>query len=225
MYDGLINHCLLITCQEAGALWRSPNYSSSQPRRMNKDGNAKANQGSAPCRNTAVKVVLVWTWEAGGGMDASFSPLEEEWGPSVSAWVRVQQVEFWDSLKWEIHSIRYQSRNFNVVGNPVTAGTNRFPDWLSKEANKSIPVTFTHLFKTIMNSCNNPVLLSAASVTLGCFSELKGNMLRHQFLSKEVCNDKSCQIVGLSGQSVVLAFSVIIFPAVSTFLSPLTKLL
>lgn len=62
-----------------------------------------------------------------------------------------------------------------------------------------------------MNSCYSLVLLSAASVTLGCFSELKGNMQRHHFLSKEVCNDKSCQMVGLSGQSVVLAFSVINF--------------
>lgn len=55
--DGLINHCLLITCQEAGALWRSPNYSSSQPQWMNKDRNAKANQGSGLYRNMAIKVV------------------------------------------------------------------------------------------------------------------------------------------------------------------------
>lgn len=44
-------------------------------------------------------------------------------------------------------------------------------------------------------------------------------------MSKELCNDKFCQVVEQSGRGTVLAFSVINFSAVSRFLSPLTKLL
>lgn len=82
MHDGLINHCLLITCQEAGALWRSPNYSSSQPRRMNKDANAKANQGSGLYRNTAIKVVWFKRGrkEAGEGGGCKFQDAERNSG-------------------------------------------------------------------------------------------------------------------------------------------------
>lgn len=46
----------------------------------------------------------------------------------------------------------------------------------------------------------------------------RGKLKIHFFFSKEQCNDKCCQTLGLSGQGVVLAFSVINFSAVSRFL-------
>lgn len=64
--DGLINHYLLITCQETGALWRSPNYSSSQPNGMNRDRNAKANQGAGALQKYQRECALAWMDEVGG---------------------------------------------------------------------------------------------------------------------------------------------------------------
>lgn len=64
--DGLINHYLLITCQETGALWRSPNYSSSQPNGMNRDRNAKANQGAGALQKYHRECALAWMDEVGG---------------------------------------------------------------------------------------------------------------------------------------------------------------
>lgn len=54
----------------------------------------------------------------------------------------------------------------------------------------------------------------------------KANVLRSIICSsKELCNDKFCQVAEQSGPGPVLAFSVINFSAVSRFPSPLTKLL
>lgn len=64
--DGLINHYLLITCQETGALWRPPNYSSSQPNGMNRDRNAKANQGAGALQKYHRECALAWMDEVGG---------------------------------------------------------------------------------------------------------------------------------------------------------------
>lgn len=53
----------------------------------------------------------------------------------------------------------------------------------------------------------------------------KANVLRSVICSsKELCNDKFCQVAEQSGPGPVLAFSVINFSAVSRFPSPLTKL-
>lgn len=81
-------------------------------------------------------------------------------------------------------------------------------------------------------SLHNPCSCFAAWRPVTVAPDINDDSLRvesectiQQFLGKELCNDKSCQTVGLSGRGTVLAFSVISFSAVSRFLSPLTKLL
>lgn len=104
--DGLINHYLLITCQETGALWRSPNYSSSQPNGMNRDRNAKANQGAGALQKYHRECALAWMDEVGGSgmVDAQLwfgvGLCERRgWEHLCGSAVRLGQVGFYGALK------------------------------------------------------------------------------------------------------------------------------